>query len=319
MTTNDPFEGVPALLATAMQKRGFTDLTAVQRAVLEAECEGRDLRISSQTGSGKTVALGLALARHFMAPGAGDGISGPAGLVIVPTRELAMQVREELRWLYEGIPGVRVEVVTGGTDLVRERRSLAQKPGIVVGTPGRMLDHIRTGALVCESVEHVVLDEADQMFDMGFREELEGILEALPEERRSHLLSATFPPQVRNLANRFQRDALHLEGTRLGAANADIEHVAHMVRPNEWYAAPGEPAADDRRRAHARVRATPRGHDGDSPSDWPATASSRCRSRATSRRASERARSMHSATAACRSSSRPTSPRAASTCPRSRP
>ena len=237
MTTTDPFEGVPAQLANAMQKRGFQTLTAVQRAVLEAACEGRDLRISSQTGSGKTVALGIALARHFIDAGATAGIGGPAGLVIVPTRELAMQVREELHWLYEEIPGVRVEVVTGGTDLGRERRCLAQKPGIVVGTPGRLLDHIRTGALDCSSVEHVVLDEADQMFDMGFREELEGILEALPVERRSHLLSATFPPQVRNLANRFQRDALHLEGTRLGAANADIEHVAHLVRPNEWYAA----------------------------------------------------------------------------------
>jgi ATP-dependent RNA helicase DeaD len=130
-----------------------------------------------------------------------------------------------------------VEVVTGGMDLWRERKLLAQKPGLVVGTPGRMLDHIRNGALDCSQVEHVVLDEADQMFDMGFREELEAILEALPSERRSHLLSATFPPQVRQLANRFQRDALHLEGTRLGAANEDIEHIAHLVRPNEWYAA----------------------------------------------------------------------------------
>ena len=200
MTTNELFEGVPAQLASAMQRRGFSTLTAVQRAVLEAECEGRDLRISSQTGSGKTVALGIALARHFLTePGATAGATGPSGLVIVPTRELAMQVREELRWLYEEIPALRVEVVTGGTDLYRERKLLAQKPGLVVGTPGRMLDHIRTGALNCSQVEHVVLDEADQMFDMGFREELEAIVEALPKERRSHLLSATFPAGVRQL------------------------------------------------------------------------------------------------------------------------
>jgi len=235
MTTTDPFAGVPAPLASALRRRGFPALTAVQRAVLEAECEGRDLRISSQTGSGKTVALGIALARPLLA--APVSPAGPAALVVVPTRELAAQVRDELRWLYAEIPGLGVEVVTGGTDLGRERRRLAEKPAIVVGTPGRLLDHIRAGALDCSGVGHVVLDEADQMFDMGFREELDAILEALPEERRSHLLSATFPPPVRQLADRFQRDALRLEGTRLGAANEDIVHVAHLVRPHEAYAA----------------------------------------------------------------------------------
>jgi ATP-dependent RNA helicase DeaD len=235
MTTTDPFAGVPAPLASALRRRGFSALTAVQRAVLEAECEGRDLRISSQTGSGKTVALGLALARPFLAAPASP--AGPSALVIVPTRELAAQVREELRWLYAEIPGLRVEVVTGGTDLGRERRRLAEKPALVVGTPGRLLDHLRAGALDCSAIRHVVLDEADQMFDMGFRDELDAIVEALPAERSSHLLSATFPPPVRQLADRFQRDPLRLEGTRLGAAHEDIVHVAHLVRPHEAYAA----------------------------------------------------------------------------------
>ena len=234
MTTTDPFEGVPAPLASAMRRRGFAALTAIQRAVLEAECEGRDLRITSQTGSGKTVALGIALARHFLTE---SRVGAPSALIIVPTRELAAQVREELLWLYEELPALRVEVVTGGTDLVRERRALGRKPALVVGTPGRLLDHIRGGALDCSGIEHVVLDEADQMFDMGFREDLEAIVEALPKERRSHLVSATFPHGVRQLANRFQRDPLHLEGTRLGAANQDIEHVAHLVRPQDLHAA----------------------------------------------------------------------------------
>jgi ATP-dependent RNA helicase DeaD len=235
MTTTDPFAGVPAPLATALRRRGFTALTAVQRAVLETECEGRDLRISSQTGSGKTVALGMALARPLLA--ATLSPAGPAALVVVPTRELAAQVREELRWLYAEVSGLRVEVVTGGMDLGRERRRLAEKPAIVVATPGRLLDHIRSGSLDCAGVAHVVLDEADQMFDMGFREELDAIVEALPQERSSHLLSATFPPPVRRLADRFQRDPLRLEGTRLGAAHEDIAHVAHRIRPHEAYAA----------------------------------------------------------------------------------
>jgi ATP-dependent RNA helicase DeaD len=234
-------EALPEILADAMERRGFTELTAVQQAVLEAEAEARDLRISSQTGSGKTVALGLALARHLLEPGESDRAArpgpGPTVLVLVPTRELAMQVRDELRWLYAGIRGLRTEVITGGTSVGLERRALSARPQLVVGTPGRVLDHLRSGALDLAGVQHAVLDESDRMLDMGFREDLEAILEGMPAERRTHLMSATFPPAVRHLADRFQNDALHIEGTRLGAANADIEHVAYLVEERDTYAA----------------------------------------------------------------------------------
>ena len=267
----DPFAGIPALISSALVKQGFKELTPVQRAVVDAEHAGKDLRISSQTGSGKTVAIGLALARHLMSPSespapeatpeatveatAADGVkplagprahaaerhsdhaAHPVGLVIVPTRELAAQLRAELQWLFANLPGVDVEVVTGGTSIVMERRALARRPTLVVGTPGRLLDHLRNHALVCDRVAHVVLDEADQMLDMGFREELEGILEQLPEKRASHLVSATFPHAVLSLANRYQRDVLKIEGTRLGAANEDIQHVAYAIRRHETYAA----------------------------------------------------------------------------------
>jgi len=106
-----------------------------------------------------------------------------------------------------------------------------------VATPGRLLDHIRRGSCDCKAVRHLVLDEADRMLDMGFREELEAIVEALPPERHSHLVSATFPAQVRKLADRVQSDALHLQGTALGTANADIEHVAMLVERGDDYAA----------------------------------------------------------------------------------
>jgi ATP-dependent RNA helicase DeaD len=235
MHASDPLAGVPGPLASALRRRGFPGLTAVQQAVLEAACEGRDLRISSQTGSGKTVALGIALAGPLLArPGAPVG---PSALVVVPTRELVAQVREELGWLYAEVPGLRVEGIAGGSDLARERRRLAEKPAVVVGTPGRLLDHLRAGALDCARVADVVLDEADRMFDLGFRQELAAIVEALPAARRSHLVSATFPPPVRRLADRFQRDPLRIEGTRLGAAHEDILHVAHLVHPQEVYAA----------------------------------------------------------------------------------
>ncbi|MFN2374948.1 MAG: DEAD/DEAH box helicase, partial [Candidatus Binatia bacterium] len=156
-------------------------------------------------------------------------------LVIVPTRELAVQVSGELEWLYAGIPGLTVECMTGGTSVGQERRRLERKPTVVVGTPGRLLDHVRTRALDCSSVAELVLDEADRMLDMGFREELEAILEATPSERRTHLVSATFPTEIQKLARKHQREPLAVQGTRLGAANEDIEHVGHLVRLHDRY------------------------------------------------------------------------------------
>lgn len=227
--------GVPDVLGRALRKRDFCELTAVQQAVVAAESAGRDLRISSQTGSGKTVAIGLALASDLLETPAPQ--SGPSVLVLVPTRELAAQVSSELRWLFGGVRGLGIEVVIGGTSLAGERRALAKRPRIVVGTPGRTLDHMKAKALRCEGIAHVVLDESDRMLDMGFREELEAILEELPVERRTHLVSATFSGAVRKLADRFQTNALHIEGTKLGDANADIENIAHVVERNDTYAA----------------------------------------------------------------------------------
>ncbi len=244
MTTPEAFADLPAPIRDALARRGFRDLTAVQRAVVESCGAGRDLRIFSQTGSGKTVAIGLVLADHFLAEPRparpsprGDRAARPSALVLVPTRELAAQIREELDWLYAGLRDLRVEVVTGGTSIAGERRTLAGRPALVVATPGRLLDHLRNGALVPDAIGHVVLDEADQMLDMGFREELDAILERLPAERRSHLVSATFPRAVAALAERFQSEPLLLEGTRLGVANADIQHIAYAIRRHEAYAA----------------------------------------------------------------------------------
>jgi ATP-dependent RNA helicase DeaD len=235
MNETNAFDALAEPLRATIEARGFTTLTEVQHAVLSNECAGRDLRISSQTGSGKTLALGLRLAEDFLAAAQDRGTktrrSGPLALLIAPTRELATQVAGELGWLLAKIPGANVEVVTGGSDFMRERHALARGPGMLVGTPGRLLDHLRRGTLSCESTQHVVLDEADQMLDMGFREELEAILEQLPTDRHSHLVSATFPNAVKRLADRFQNDALHVQGTRLGAANEDIQHIVHRIRP----------------------------------------------------------------------------------------
>ncbi|MEZ5975504.1 MAG: DEAD/DEAH box helicase [Planctomycetota bacterium] len=231
--------GVPAPLRAAMERQGFTGLTLVQESALEALSAGRDLRISSQTGSGKTVAIGIVMSPDLISEAKeprprGESL-GPVALVLVPTRELAGQVQRELMWLFKDVRNLRVECVTGGTPFGPEVRRLETSPLVLVGTPGRVLDHVRRETLDLNLVRQVVLDEADQMLDMGFRDELEAILEATPDEKHTHLVSATFSPAIQQLAAQFQEDALHVEGTRLGEANADIEHVGHWVNRGDRY------------------------------------------------------------------------------------
>ncbi len=243
MSDVDPFTGVPEPLRAAMQARGFATLTAVQRAVLDAGAQEHNVRISSQTGSGKTVAIGLVLAHGLVEPPAITAQPdapippGPRALVITPTRELAVQVRDELKWLLAEL-NTTVDVVTGGTDVRGEQKMLRRVPTILVGTPGRLLDHIRSGALSCARIEQVVLDEADRMLEMGFRDELDAIIDTLPEQRRSHLVSATFNGVVRGVADRFQGgEATLVTGDNAGEANADIDHVAYLVGRGQSYAA----------------------------------------------------------------------------------
>ncbi len=217
-----------AELIRALEAKGYATLTPVQMAVLRAELAGRDLRITSQTGSGKTVAVGIAVRDVVANRDAG----APRALVITPTRELAKQVEQELRWLFAPL-GAEVTSVTGGASYRDEYRALSRKPAIVVGTPGRLRDHLERGGLSTAAVGAVILDEADRMLDMGFKEEIDAILAKAPVERRTILVSATFPREVRALADRVQKDPAFVEGTPLGAANADIEHLIHVVQPRE--------------------------------------------------------------------------------------
>ncbi|NLY95261.1 MAG: DEAD/DEAH box helicase [Myxococcales bacterium] len=223
---------LPPALAKALADRGYGELTSIQAAVLAPELEGRDLRITSQTGSGKTVALGLVLASLVEGKRGPSRVAKPSVLVVTPTRELAQQVGRELTWLFAELRA-RVVTVTGGTSVVLDRRALESNPSVVVGTPGRIADHLRTGAIDLGALRALALDEADEMLDMGFREELDAIVAASPADRRTHLVSATFSGEVLALAERLQKDPVHVQGTRLGAANADIEHRAVVVRASD--------------------------------------------------------------------------------------
>jgi ATP-dependent RNA helicase DeaD len=225
--------GAPAPLAAALRARDYLTPTPVQARVLEAA--NQDLLVSSQTGSGKTVAFGLFMGRVLLGEGTTlEPSPQPRALVVAPTRELAAQVQRELAWLFAQT-GARIVAFTGGTDLRGDVRALRGRVDIVVGTPGRLVDLIGRGALALGGVEVVVLDEADEMLDLGFREALETILMATPVERRTLLFSATLPAPIRALARKFQRDALAIDprgGTR-SAAHADIRHVAYLCADGE--------------------------------------------------------------------------------------
>lgn len=225
--------GAHPALARALERRGYAEPTPVQAAVLAPTLRGRDLLVSSRTGSGKTVGFGLVLADTLLgeAPAFGPAPT-PAGLVVAPTRELALQVQRELAWLLAEA-GATVIACVGGMDARREARALAHHPHLVVGTPGRLLDHHRRGALDLSGLRALVLDEADEMLDMGFRDELEAILAAAPEERRTILFSATLPRPIVELAQRFTRDAARVAATPPREAHADITFLAHLVAPAE--------------------------------------------------------------------------------------
>jgi ATP-dependent RNA helicase DeaD len=233
---------LPAALAHALELRGYTALTPIQEAVLAPHLAGRDLRISSRTGSGKTVALGLVVGQQLIEsappPAATASLCAhPRVLLIAPTRELAAQIGRELEWLYADLK-IGICVVTGGTSVGGERRELARGPKIVVGTPGRLCDHLSRGALALNQTECVVLDEADQMLDLGFREPLEQLLGELPETCRRHMVSATFARQVLALASRYQREPVMVTGGEPAqSGHEDITHLAYMMHPRERYAA----------------------------------------------------------------------------------
>ena len=158
-------------LAEALEKRGFVTMTDVQSAVLADNCHKRDLLVSAQTGSGKTVAFGLSMADQLLGSDAENDLpSQPAALIITPTRELALQVKTELDWLYAETDLVLASAV-GGMDIRAERRALSGRVDILIGTPGRLVDHLNRNSFDPYNLRVVVLDEADEMLDMGFRED----------------------------------------------------------------------------------------------------------------------------------------------------
>ncbi len=218
-----------APLSKALESKGYDTLTPVQEAVTKPSLMDRDLLVSAQTGSGKTVGFGLAIAPTVL-----DGVDffppagAPLAVVIAPTRELALQVKRELGWLYAQT-GAQVASTVGGMDMRDERRSLERGTHMVVATPGRLRDHIQRGSIDLSEIRAVVLDEADEMLDLGFREDLEFILEACPESRRTLMFSATVPRAIATLAQSYQKNAERVMTSQERTQHADIVYRAMPV------------------------------------------------------------------------------------------
>ena len=228
-----PFPPTNPALDRALAARGYDEPTSVQEAVLQPVAHERDLLVSAQTGSGKTVAYGLAFASTILGDAERLPTAGaPLVLVIAPTRELAIQVHGELSWLYLEAGGQVVSCV-GGMDPRAEARNLQFGCHIVVGTPGRLRDHLERGRLDVSALRVLVLDEADEMLDLGFRDELQFILDATPAARRTLLFSATIAREIAAMARDYQRDALRIDTAQRNQPHADIEYRAIRVAPSE--------------------------------------------------------------------------------------
>lgn len=211
-------------LLRAIERKGFEHPMPVQTAVLRDESlTDNDLIVQARTGSGKTLAFALPLL-NGMEPGART----PRIIVLSPTRELAQQTAREFAWLGADI-GVRVATLVGGLDMERQIRSLRDGASVVVGTPGRILDHLRRGTLKTEDITSVVLDEGDHMLDMGFHDEMEAILKAMDHVERTWLFSATMPPEVLSLTKLYLDAPKKISLVSDVASHSDITQKAYII------------------------------------------------------------------------------------------
>src|ERR687889_1204517 len=194
-------------LLKALTSLGYEEPTPIQREAIPPLLEGHDLLGQAATGTGKTAAFALPVLQGLAA---GSRDAGPVALVLVPTRELAEQVSQAIH-RYGRDLGVRVLPVYGGQPIGRQLQALQRGVDVVVGTPGRVLDHISRATLQLGTVRTVVLDEADEMLDMGFAEDIDAILAETPDERQTVLFSATMPSRVDGLVKRYLRNAVRIQ------------------------------------------------------------------------------------------------------------
>ncbi len=229
--------GLSPALADAVTALGYEEPTDIQREAIPPLLAGRDVLGQAATGTGKTAAFALPLLQRIGS--STDGAQAIRGLILVPTRELAMQVAEAVH-KYGRPLGVRVLPIYGGQAMQQQLRALKRGVDVVVATPGRALDHIRRGTLALDAVQMLVLDEADEMLDMGFAEDLEAILSAVPAERQTALFSATMAHAIRTIASRHLREPVRVTIAREHLAQGEtprVREVAYIVQRRHKVAA----------------------------------------------------------------------------------
>ena len=210
----------------AIEDMGFEETSPIQTQAIPAVCEGIDVVGQAQTGTGKTAAYTIQMLMKI-----DPQIKKPQAIVLCPTRELAVQVAEEIRKLAKYMSDIKVLPVYGGQEIVRQIKSLKTGVQIIVGTPGRVMDHMRRKTVKFDNINMVILDEADEMLDMGFREDMETILTETPQDRQTVMFSATMPKAIMDIARNFQKDARVIKVVRKELTVSNIEQFYYEVRP----------------------------------------------------------------------------------------
>ena len=208
-----------------IEEMGFEEATPIQSQAIPVVMSGSDVIGQAQTGTGKTAAFGIPMLQNM-----DSELKKTQALILSPTRELAIQVAEELRNLSKYMHGVKILPVYGGQDISKQIRSLKGGIQVIVGTPGRVMDHLRRKTIRCEDVRMIVLDEADEMLNMGFREDIETILEYIPEERQTVLFSATMPKPILEITRKYQKDAVTIKVVKKELTVSNIEQYYYDVK-----------------------------------------------------------------------------------------
>ena len=217
--------GIMPQILRGIEEMGFEETTPIQAQAIPVVMEGKDIIGQAQTGTGKTAAFGIPMLQKTDASS-----KKTQTLILSPTRELAIQVAEELRNLGKYMHGIKILPVYGGQDITKQIRSLKGGIQVIVGTPGRVMDHLRRKTIRCDDVNMVVLDEADEMLNMGFREDIETILEYIPGEHQTVLFSATMPNPILEITRKYQNDAVTIKVTKKELTVSNIEQYYFDVK-----------------------------------------------------------------------------------------
>lgn len=228
--------GLDEALLRAVGDLGFESPTPIQEAAIPVMLQtDDDLLGLAQTGTGKTAAFGLPLLHHLMqTPFIYEGVRTTRALVLAPTRELCMQISKDLK-LYGKYSKLKVVAVYGGEDIRRQLSQLDVTPEIIVATPGRLIDLVRRGKVMLSNIEYLVLDEADEMLNMGFKDDLETILKETPAERRTLLFSATMPKEISAIARNYMRSARELQIGERNAGTENVDHIYYVCKAEHRY------------------------------------------------------------------------------------